>query len=214
MATTDGSKGITPEEPNLGTYKDGPGFIDPTKNSVNEDILYFRQKYKSNMFTVADGAMALNIYPGAILSGKSLEGVFDPKILEGISNNMRPITISTSMPTSGSVVANTSLPRPSSGNLFLNSAISDLESENPNGIGAASLIVEIDSFNVYEELKTLYGYNKGVDIFFINTNAFKKGENHYITSTSGLKLKFLVQIPIHPRMNLHISLYQAIFFLL
>ncbi|GHE49380.1 hypothetical protein GCM10017764_35550 [Sphingobacterium griseoflavum] len=178
-------------DPVAGTYRDGPGELIPVLGGgTQSDFLYFNQKYKSNMFTVADVAMGLNIYPGAILDGRSIEGVFDPKMLLGISNNIRPITISTSMPVSGSVVATTSLPRPTASISFLNTALTDLENLNPGGIGAASLQVEIDSFQVYQELKTLYGYNKGIDVFLFNSNSTQQGENHLVNANSALKLKF------------------------
>lgn len=180
-----------PNDPIMGTYKDGPGIIQPEKSpNSGTDYLYFYQKYKSRMFTISDQSMALNIFPGAILDGRSIEGVFNPKMLQGISANIRPVTISTSMPVSGSAVAKTSLPRPIAERALYNAALTDLENLNPQGIGAASLQLELDSFNVYEELKTLYGYNKGVDIFLVNTNTTKQGENHLINSTSALKLKF------------------------
>jgi len=166
-------------------YKDGPGLISPQSND-----LYFFQRYKSRMFTVADQAMSLNIYPGAILDGRSIEGAFNPRMLQGISGNIRPVTISTSMPVSGSAVARTSLPRPSAERALLNTALTDLENINPGGIGAASLQLELDSFKVYEELKTLYGYNKDVGVFLVNANTTQQGENHKITATSALKIKF------------------------
>ena len=168
-------------------YKDGPG---QTQLLNGSNYLYFQQKYKSRMFTIADQSMALNIYPGAILKGSSIEGVFDPKMLVGISQNIRPVTLSTSMPVSGSVVAKTTLPRPIAERALTNAALTDLETLNPGGVGAASLSLELDSFKVYEELKTMYGYNKSIDVFLVGANTTQKGENHYITSKSALKLKF------------------------
>jgi len=173
------------------SYKDGPGEAVPIYNSAaNKDFIFFQQKYKSQMFTIADQAMALNIYPGAIFAGQSIEGVFEPRMLQGISNNIRPITISTSMPVSGSEIARTSLPRPIAERALYNAALTDLANLNPGGIGAASLQLELDSFTVYEELKTLYGYNKGINALLYNSNSIKKGENHYITGKSALKIKF------------------------
>lgn len=178
-------------DPISGTYKDGPGLIEPvTDPGDQKDYLYFYQRYKSRMFTISDQSMALNIYPGAILDGRSIEGVFDPKMLQGISGNIRPVTISTSMPVSGSAVAKTSLPRPVAERTLYNAALTDLENINPGGVGAASLQLELDSFTVYEELKTLYSYNKGVDVFLVNTNTVKQGENHLITAKSAIKIKF------------------------
>lgn len=175
-----------------GGYKDGPGIIVNGSNAPTSDPnkLYFYQKYKSQMFTITDQSMGLNIYPGAILKGQSIEGVFSPQMLTGISNNIRPITISTSMPVSGSAVARTSLPRPTSQAALYNAALTDLENTNPGEVGAASLIVEMDTFRVYEELKTIYGFNKGLDAFLINTNTTQQGENHLIASTSAIKIKF------------------------
>ncbi|RKE42579.1 thiol-activated cytolysin family protein [Sphingobacterium detergens] len=175
-----------------GGYKDGPGIIVNGSNAPTPDPnkLYFYQKYKSQMFTITDQSMGLNIYPGAILKGQSIEGVFSPQMLTGISNNIRPITISTSMPVSGSAVARTSLPRPVSQAALYNAALTDLENTNPGDVGAASLIVEMDTFRVYEELKTIYGFNKGLDAFLINTNTTQQGENHLIASTSAIKIKF------------------------
>lgn len=46
-------------------------------------IFFFRQKYKSQMFTISDQSMGLNIYPGAILDGRSIEAMFDPPHAEG-----------------------------------------------------------------------------------------------------------------------------------
>ncbi|WP_313269954.1 thiol-activated cytolysin family protein [Sphingobacterium sp.] len=190
---------IPPDEDNpfkpkagSGGYKDGPGIIVNGSNAPSSDPnkLYFYQKYKSQMFTISDQSMGLNIYPGAILRGQSIEGVFSPQMLTGISNNIRPITISTSMPVSGSAVARTSLPRPTSQAALYNAALTDLENTNPGEVGAASLIVEMDTFRVYEELKTIYGFNKGLDAFLINTNTTQQGENHLITSTSAIKIKF------------------------
>ena len=169
------------------SYKDGPG---QTLLLNGTNYLYFLQKYKSNMFTIADQSMALNIFPGAILKGSSIEGTFDPKMLVGISQNIRPVTLSTSMPVSGAVVAKTTLPRPIAERALTNAALTDLETLNPGGVGAASISLDLDSFKVYEELKTLYGYNKSIDVFLVGANTTKKGENHYITSTSALKLKF------------------------
>ncbi|WP_343568986.1 thiol-activated cytolysin family protein [Sphingobacterium sp.] len=175
-----------------GGYKDGPGIIVNGSNAPTPDPnkLYFYQKYKSQMFTITDQSMGLNIYPGAILKGQSIEGVFSPQMLTGISNNIRPITISTSMPVSGSAVARTSLPRPTSQAALFNAALTDLENTNPGDVGSASLIVELDTFRVYEELKTIYGFNKGLDAFLINTNTTQQGENHLIASTSAIKIKF------------------------
>ncbi|WP_293939473.1 thiol-activated cytolysin family protein [Sphingobacterium sp. UBA5996] len=175
-----------------GSYKDGPGIIVNGNNTPTPDPnqLYFYQKYKSQMFTITDQSMGLNIYPGAILKGQSIEGIFSPQMLTGISNNIRPITISTSMPVSGSAVARTSLPRPTSQAALYNAALTDLENTNPGEVGAASLIVEMDTFRVYEELKTIYGFNKGLDAFLINTNTTQQGENHLIASTSAIKIKF------------------------
>ena len=186
--------GDGPPDVIMSTYKDGPGLIVPTfYEPTKTDVLFLHQKYKSQMFTIADQAMALNIYPGAILDGRSIEGVFEPKMLQGISSNIRPITISTSMPVSGSAVARTSLPRPIAERALYNTALTDLENINSGGIGAASLQVEIDSFTVYEELKTLYGYNKGIDVFLVNSNTTKQGENHLITAKSAIKIKFFQQ---------------------
>ncbi len=181
-----------PFKPKAGAYKDGPGTTDPPLNSPprEPDMLYFYQKYKSQMFTITDQSMGLNIYPGAILKGQSIKGVFSPQMLTGISNNIRPITISTSMPVSGSAVARTSLPRPISQAALYNAALTDLENTNPGEVGAASLIVEMDTFRVYEELKTMYGFNKGLDAFLINTNTTQQGENHLIASASAIKIKF------------------------
>ncbi|WON97146.1 thiol-activated cytolysin family protein [Sphingobacterium sp. UGAL515B_05] len=190
---------IPPDEDNpfkpkagSGGYKDGPGIIVNGSNTSTPDPnkLYFYQKYKSQMFTISDQSMGLNIYPGAILRGQSIEGIFSPQMLTGISNNIRPITISTSMPVSGSAVARTSLPRPTSQAALYNAALTDLENTNPGEVGAASLIVEMDTFRVYEELKTIYGFNKGLDAFLINTNTTQQGENHLIASTSAIKIKF------------------------
>jgi len=94
------------------------------------------------------------------------------------------------MPVSGSAVARTSLPRPSAERALVSTALTDLENINPGGIGAASLQLELDSFKVYEELKTLYGYNKDIGVFLVNANTTQQGENHKITSTSALKIKF------------------------
>ncbi|WP_312363254.1 hypothetical protein [Sphingobacterium sp.] len=54
-----------------GSYKDGPGIIVNGNNTPTPDPnkLYFYQKYKSQMFTITDQSMELNIYPGAILKG-------------------------------------------------------------------------------------------------------------------------------------------------
>ncbi|MGJ1323412.1 thiol-activated cytolysin family protein [Sphingobacterium faecium] len=186
------TSGNNPFDPRANSYRDGPGIIIQTKNPIvaNGDLLFLYQKYKSQMFTIADQSMGLNIYPGAILDGRSLEGQFSPRMLTGISNHIRPITISTSMPVSGSAVAKTSLPRPIAEKTLYNAALTDLETQNPGEVGAASLIVELDTFRVYEELKTLYGYNKGIDAFLINSSTVKKGENHLITSVSAIKIKF------------------------
>jgi len=182
-----------PTIPNTSAYvhRDGPGIIQPgTLPGSGSDYLYFLQRYKSQMFTVTDQAMSLNIFPGAILDGRSIEGAFNPRMLQGISGNIRPVTISTSMPVSGSAVAKTSLPRPSAERALVSTALTDLENINPGGIGAASLQLELDSFKVYEELKTLYGYNKDIGVFLVNANTTQQGENHKITSTSALKIKF------------------------
>lgn len=166
-------------------YKDGDGQLDNQSAS-----LYFLQRYKAEMFTISDQAMALNIYPGAILDGRSIDGAFNPRMLQGISGNIRPVTISTSMPVSGSVVAKTSLPRPIAERALLNAALTDLEINNPGGIGAASIQLQLDSFKVYEELKTLYGYNKDIGVFLVNANTTQHGANHQITAKSALKIKF------------------------
>ena len=166
--------------------KDGPG----KATGPGLDFLYYNQGYTSRMFTISDQSMALNIYPGAILDGRSINGAFNPKMLLGASQYIRPVTLSTTMPVSGSLVARTSLPRPTAEKALTNAALTDLEALNPGGIGAASLRLELDSFKVYEELKTLYGYNKSIDVFLVDANTIKKGENHYINSVSALKLKF------------------------
>lgn len=179
-----------PFKPNASVYKDGPGIIMNRTENPTSHMLFFHQKYKSQMFTIADQPMGLHIYPGAILKGQSIEGIFSPQMLTGISNNIRPITISTSMPVSGSAVARTNLPQPVSQAALYNAALTDLENTNSKDVGAASLIVELDTFQVYEELKTLYGYNKGLDAFLINTNTKRQGENHLIVSASAIKIKF------------------------
>jgi len=178
--------------PKVGSYKFGAGEVKPIFNSNdNKDYLFFIQKYKSQMFTIADQSMALNIYPGAILDGRSIEGIFEPKMLLGISNNIRPITISTSMPVSGSAVAKTSLPRPIAERALYNAALTDLAIQNPEGIGATTLHLDLDSFTVYEELKTIYGYNKGINAFLYNSSSVKKGDNYYISAKSAVSVKFL-----------------------
>lgn len=173
-------------------YKYGPEKIIQEKDILDpdRDLLFLHQKYKSQMFTIADQSMALHIYPGAILDGRSIQGDFDPKMLQGISSNIRPITVSTSMPVSSAVLAKTSLPRPISGIELTNAALASLEKLSPNGVGAASLQIEIDSFTVYEELKTLYGFNKGIDAFLYNAKTKKHKGNHMITARSALKVKF------------------------
>ena len=181
-----------PFSPRSSAYRDGPGTIvqkDDPRNQ-GEFNLFFHQRYKSQMFTVSDVSMGLHIYPGAILDGRSIEGMFESSMLEGVSGNIRPISISTSMPVSGSAVARTSLPRPIAEKALYNAALTDLEELNPGGVGAASLQVVLDSFTVYEELKTLYGYNKDLDVFLLNSNTVKQGENHHITAKSAMKLKF------------------------
>ncbi|MCS4229248.1 thiol-activated cytolysin family protein [Sphingobacterium sp. BIGb0165] len=175
-----------------GTSKDGPDSITQKSNprEPSQVFLTLHRKYKANMFTIADGSMALNIFPGAILDGRSLEGNFSPQMLKGISNGIRPITISTSLPVSGYAVAKTAIAKPTSGIALVNAALADLEKVNPGEVGAASLDVSLDTFRVYEELKTLYGYQKGLDAFLINTNTIKQGENHLIVSKSAIKIKF------------------------
>lgn len=175
-----------------GIGKDGPDSITQSRGEDNTNIvmLHLRRKYKANMFTIADGSMALNIFPGAILDGRSLEGNFSPQMLKGISSGIRPITISTSLPVSGYAVPKTAIARPSAGIALVNAALTDLERVNPGEVGAASLDIALDTFRVYEELKTYYGYQKGLDAFLINTNTTKQGENHLITSKSAIKIKF------------------------
>ncbi|KXH84853.1 hypothetical protein AU378_03600 [Chryseobacterium kwangjuense] len=175
-----------------GSSKDGPDSIwqSPNATDPTKAILTLRRKYKANMFTIADGAMALNIFPGAILDGRSLEGNFSPQMLKGISSGIRPITISTSMPVSGYAVAKTAIAKPTAGIALVNAALADLEKVNPGEVGAASLDITLDTFRVYEELKTLYGYQKGLDAFLINTNTIRQGENHLIVAKSAIKIKF------------------------
>ncbi|MGB3064571.1 thiol-activated cytolysin family protein [Sphingobacterium thalpophilum] len=175
-----------------GINKDGPDSIRQSadEDQSNKTVLYLQRKYKANMFTIADGAMALNIFPGAILDGRSLEGNFSPRMLQGISSGIRPITISTSLPVSGYAVAKTAIAKPTAGIALVNAALADLEKVNPGEIGTASLDVTLDTFRVYEEIKTLYGYQKGLDAFLINTNTTKQGENHLIVSKSAIKIKF------------------------
>ena len=173
-----------------GVGKDGQDSITQTRDQFQNIFLTLRRKYKANMFTIADGSMALNIFPGAILDGRSLEGNFSPQMLKGISSGIRPITISTSLPVSGYAVPKTAIARPSSEKALVNAALTDLERVNPGEVGAASLDITSDTFRVYEELKTFYGYQKGLDAFLVNTNTIKQGENHLITSKSAIKIKF------------------------
>lgn len=175
-----------------GTSNAGPDSITQGSNPLlpSQVLLTLHRKYKANMFTIADGAMALNIFPGAILDGRSLEGNFSPQMLQGISSGIRPITISTSLPVSGYAVAKTAIARPTAGIALVNAALADLEKVNPGEVGAASMDVSLDTFRVYEELKTLYGYQKGLDAFLINTNTIKQGENHLIVAKSAIKIKF------------------------
>ncbi len=191
LKSSTGNGGL-PRPPVGSAYPDGRGKIDSVFNSDDSNFeLYFRQKYLSQMFTISDQSMANQIYPGAILDGRSITGEFDPKMLEGISSGMRPVTISTSLPASSGTIARTSLPRPIAGISLYNAALTDLENLNPGGsFGAAALHVELDSFTVYEELKTMYGFNKKVDVFFVESGAEKLGENHLIKGKSALKLKF------------------------
>ncbi|MGE8378621.1 MAG: hypothetical protein ACN6PN_09735, partial [Sphingobacterium sp.] len=150
-----------------GTSKAGPDSITQRSNPLlpSQVLLTLHRRYKANMFTIADGSMALNIFPGAILDGRSLEGNFSPQMLQGISSGIRPITISTSLPVSGYAVAKTAIARPTAGIALVNAALTDLEKVNPGEVGAASLDVSLDTFRVYEELKTSYGYQKGLDAF-------------------------------------------------
>lgn len=195
LATSGGEDPLRPPRLIAGTPgigKDGPDSISQSPNRVdpNKVVLTLRRKYKANMFTIADGSMALNIFPGAILDGRSLEGNFSPQMLEGISSGIRPITISTSLPVSGYAVPKTAIARPTAEKALVNAALTDLERVNPGEVGAAALHISLDTFRVYEELQTLYGYQKGLDAFLINTNTTKQGENHLITAKSAIKIKF------------------------
>lgn len=169
--------------------------IDTTKVmlGLGTDQIFLRQKYQFNMFTISDQSMALNIYPGAILDGRSVDGMFNPRMLLGISQNMRPITLSTSMAVAPSAVAKTSLPRPTAERALTNQALTSLEELYPGGVGASSISVEVDSFRVYDELKTMYGYNKSLDVFLVGANTTVKRGNHHVNSKSALKLKYFQQ---------------------
>lgn len=153
--------------------------------------IFLYQKYKAQMFTIVEPEMSKIIYPGSIIDGRSVNGpIFDPKILLGISDHIRPVTISTSMPVSPDKVAYTNLPRPIAERALFNAALTDLERLYPEDIGAAKLDVDRDTFSVYEELKTLYGFNKKIDAFLVDTKTIKQGENHKITSISAMKIRF------------------------
>ncbi|MGJ1409505.1 thiol-activated cytolysin family protein [Sphingobacterium thalpophilum] len=153
--------------------------------------IFLYQKYKAQMFTIVEPEMSKIIYPGSIIDGRSVDGpIFEPKILLGISDHIRPVTISTSMPVSPGKVAYTNLPRPTAERALFNAALSDLEKLYPDDIGAAKLDVDRDTFRVYEELKTLYGFNKKIDAFLVDTKTIKQGENHMIASKSAMKIRF------------------------
>ncbi|WP_276225262.1 thiol-activated cytolysin family protein [Niabella beijingensis] len=183
-------------DPIMGTYPTGPGIIFHPINGGNEDpnAIMYRQSFKSNVFVVEDQAMSLNIFPGAILNGRSISSTaFSPAMLTGISGNIRPINISTSLPVSSGAVARTYMARPSNDRAFVRTALTDLENLNPGRVGAARLQVEKDSFNVYEELKTLYGYNKNIDIFIASGGSSSQNGSHDIQGNAGIKIKFFQQ---------------------
>lgn len=164
---------------------------EPDTIDVKGSQIFLYQKYKAQMFTIVEPEMSKIIYPGSIIDGRSVDGPnFDPKILLGISGNIRPVTISTSMPISPDKVAYTNLPRPTAERALFNAALDDLERLYPDDIGAAKLDVDRDTFRVYEELKTLYGFNKKIDAFLVDTKTIKQGENHAIASKSAMKIRF------------------------
>lgn len=168
-------------------------WVEPAGDSIDVKgaQIFLYQKYKAQMFTIVEPEMSKIIYPGSIIDGRSVDGPnFEPKILLGISDHIRPVTLSTSMPISPDKVAYTNLPRPIAERALFNAALNDLERLYPDDIGAAKLDVDRDTFRVYEELKTLYGFNKKIDAFLVDTKTIKQGENHAIASISAMKIRF------------------------
>ncbi|QNK64013.1 thiol-activated cytolysin family protein [Pedobacter sp. PAMC26386] len=181
---------IPPRPDKVGSYITGRNI---TAYRGDESQVLFVESFKSNVFVIAP-EMGLNIYPGAILDGASIGAdVFAPRQLQNISANIRPINLSTSMPISGAKVAQTLMARPSSDNAFVRNALKDLNSINPGKTGAARLQYEMTSFSNYDMLKTLYGYNKNLNLFFYKNGGATVNGTQTINHTTGFVLKFFQQ---------------------
>lgn len=174
---------------------DGPGRVtngfDLTGKEDPNKVSYL-QAFKSNVFVIADNQMSLNIFPGAIIDGGSISanGYYEPQMQKGIENNKRPVTVSTSIPVSPDNTVRTFWPRPSNDRAFQRQALSELERLYPGETGISRLQVEIDTFSVYEELKTLYGYNKNIGLFIANYGKNSTENTHTIATSSAIKIKF------------------------
>ncbi|QXU41865.1 thiol-activated cytolysin family protein [Pedobacter sp. D749] len=173
-----------------GTYRTGELVSD---FGADPNKVMFVESFKSNVFVISP-EMGLNIFPGAILNGNSIRAdVFAPSIIPNISANIRPVNLSTSLPVSGTKVAKTVMARPSSDRAFVRAALKDLNDINPGRIGAARLQFEMTSFSNYDMIKTLYGYNKNLDLFLYKQGNTTTGGSQSVTRSTGFILKFYQQ---------------------
>ncbi|MNG81706.1 Pneumolysin [compost metagenome] len=167
-----------------GTYKDRD-FLEPTSSQVA-----FIEAFKSDIFVVAP-EMGLNVFPGAILDGHSIKGdLFAPTVMTTIGSAIRPINISTSLPVSPGKVAKTIMMRPSNDRAFVRAALKDLSTLYAGKIGAAKLKYEMISFSNYKMLKTLYGYNKNIDLFLYKQQNGNNNGEQTVTKSNGFMLRF------------------------
>ncbi|WP_316821312.1 thiol-activated cytolysin family protein [Pedobacter gandavensis] len=165
------------------TISDGPN--DLTSRAM--------EQFQSNVFVISP-EMGLSIYPGAILDAKSITAEnFAPRPLVGIEAYMRPASMSTSLPVGSGKVTKTTILKPSSSRAFVNAALKDLSQLSPGKIAPARFQAEMSSFNTYDKLKTLYGYNKKLDLWAFDKNTIKDVDLQVIRKKSGVIIKFFME---------------------
>ncbi|WP_316839915.1 thiol-activated cytolysin family protein [Pedobacter gandavensis] len=162
-------------------------------DGLNDFKFRAMEQFQSNVFVISP-EMGLSIYPGAILDAKSITAEnFAPRPLVGIEAYMRPASMSTNLPVGSGKVTKTTILKPSSGRAFVNAALKDLSQLSPGKIAPARFQAEMSSFNTYDKLKMLYGYNKKLDLWAFDKSTVKDVDMQVARRKSGIIIKFFME---------------------
>lgn len=166
----------------------GSGF-----DETNDDYGLYKQQAEAETFLISP-EWANQIYLGAILQGSSIELTrFDPKLVLGLGSHLKPITVSTNLPVDPAFVAKTYNMRPTADIAFTRAALTNYDNNNPGKIGQSQqLYAAADTFRYYEELQSIYGYNKQTNLIFIGTGGTTVKGQHKIQKTSAVVVKFYI----------------------